>query len=259
MIRRFNADTQWQHLVDASPAMGALPRQTRYGDAPGLVPFGAAYPDKLVDEADYKEVITHCHEHKIFTLYHQYNSWAPEGFRWNQNGLGYCWAWGVTAAVMDCRAREGRETVLLAPVSLGWLVNWRNRGNYLESAIRGARERGIAPAEYVPDPHSLSHRSYRDGWEEAAMRYRLGETWDCDPSRMIQHAISVLATGTPLYIAYNWWGHALECCGIRWDERERYNVVWQIRNSHNEDDLIELTGTRGVPDEAYGVRATLTV
>ena len=127
-------------------------------------------------------------------------------------------------------------------------MGWRNTGNYLESAMAGARERGICSAEYTPDMHSLRPARFKDGWEQDALNYRLAEAWDCDSRNMLQHALSVLATGTPLYIAYNWWGHALECVGLRWDERERDNVVWVIRNSHGEDDVIELTGSRGVPD-----------
>ena len=73
---------------------------------------------------------------------------------------------------------------------------------------------------------------------------------------MIQHSVSILATGTPLYVAYNWWGHALECVGVEWDESVAYNIVWVLRNSHNEADFIRLTGSRGVPSEAYGIRAT---
>jgi len=259
MILQFNCDTQWRELVNASPAMGALPRQTKYGEAPGLVPFAEAHPDQLVKKADNKEVIKYCQEHEIFPVYHQHATWAPPGFRWDQNGLGYCWAWGVGSAIMDCRAREGKPTVVLSPVSLGWLVGWRNRGNYLESAMQGMVDRGMCSMEYTPDQHSLSYRNYKDGWEDDAMNYRIAEAWDASPRDMIQHALSILRTGTALYIAYDYWGHALECCGIRWDESKPNNIVWQIRNSHNEDDIIELTGSRGIPDEAYGIRASLTV
>lgn len=181
--------------------------------------------------------------------------------RRNQRVLisGNCWAWGLAASIMDVRAREGKPTKLLAPVSLGFTVNWANRGNYLESAIRGATERGICEAEYVPDPFSRAYKGYRQGWEQNALLYRLAESWDVDnrsTSAMIQHSISVLSTGTPLYVAYNWWGHALECVGVEWDESVAYNIVWVLRNSHNEADLIRLTGSRGVPSEAYGIRAT---
>ena len=255
---RIDCDKQWEIIAKENKLEGALPRQTKYGDAPKLIPYGEAYPEGLVDPSDYKEVIQHCHDRKIFPVYHQYASWAPKGFEWSQNGLGYCWTWSGTGSVMDCRAREGKPTVMLSPVSMGYLVGWRNRGNYLESFIEGAMKHGIAPASYVPNPFELNPRNFKDGWEEAAYNYRIAEVWDTDPRNMIQHAISVLRTGTPLYIAYNWWGHALVCVGVKWSKSERNNLTWLIRNSHGENDVIEMTGSRGVPDEAFGIRATET-
>ncbi|HUT60705.1 MAG TPA: hypothetical protein VNA25_22905 [Phycisphaerae bacterium] len=264
MIQRFDLDSPddlsavLQRTTQFGAQIGAFPRRTVYGRARGLVPVGEAIPDKLVQPADYKEVIAECHADQVFPVYHQRESWGPPGTTWDQNGLNYCWSWGLTATLMDLREREGRPTVQLSPVSLGWLVNWRNAGNYLESAIAGAKERGVCSAAYTPDMHSLRPNRFKDGWEEDAINYRLGEVWDCDPRAMLQHALSVLATGTPLYIAYDWWGHALECVGLRWDEKQVNNVVWIVRNSHGEKDVIELTGNRGLPDEAYGLRASLT-
>lgn len=261
MRRRFNCDRQWLQLVESSPSLGALPRQSVYGSAPGLIPFGEAYPDALIKPADYKAVIQFCHDRMVFPLYHQQDSWAPKGKKWNQNGLNYCWAWGATAAMMDLRAREGKPTIELAPVSLGWLVGWSNKGYFLDETLAGIAKRGIAPASCVPDPHDPVPRYFAEDWEQQALQYRLGEKWDTDNSRsatMIQHCISILHTGTPPYVAYNWWGHALELVALEWDESEANNLVWILRNSHNEDDVIELTGSRAVPSEAYGLRASLT-
>ena len=254
---RINCDEQWKSLREkAKPLRGVIPRITAYGDAPNLTPYGEAYPDGLVDPKDYKDVIQHCHDEQIFPVYHQHASWAPTGFRWNQNGLGYCWTWGGTGGVMDCRAREGKPTVLLAPVSMGYLVGWKNRGNYLESFVEGAMNHGIAPAEYVPNQHSPNPKNFKAGWEEAALNFRIAEAWDTDVRNMIQHAISILRTGTPGYIAYNWWGHALSVVGVKWDESQVNNLIWLLRNSHDENDIIEMTGNRAVPDEFIGIRAT---
>ena len=247
-MKHYNCDNSHARaiLLEKQSIVGALPRRTVYGQAPGIDPFGERFPDKLVQPADYKEVILDCHKKKIFPVYHQHVSWAPPGFQWDQDGLGFCWAWSLTGNLMDLRAREGKPTVLLSPVSLGWLVNWRNQGNYLESAIRGIKERGVCSMEYTPDPHSLNYRQYKEGWEEDALDHRLAEVWDLDngsDARMIQHAISVLATGSSLHICYLWWGHALNCCGLRWDETKRNNLVWIIRNSHAEDDVIEFGAT----------------
>lgn len=259
---RVNCDTvQGRHqLQRGGPAMvGAMPRQTVYGATPGLIPYGEEYPDDLVNPDEIKEVIAYCHAEKIFPMYHQQATWAPEGFKWDQNGLGFCWAWSLTAAVMDCRAREGKPTVELAPISLGWLTGWRNQGYYLSAALQGAKDRGIAPASFIPDPHSLRYRQYNDGWKEAASLIRVAEAWDADPRNMILNALSILRTGTPGYIAYDWWGHALELVGMIWDESVPNNIIWVIRNSHGEIKLIYLEGSRGVPDELIGIRATLSL
>lgn len=261
-MRRIDCDREWRELVSGSPALGALPRQTTYGDAPGLIPFGEAYPSELIDEADFKERIQDAHTRQIFPMYHHRDVWSPPGTRWNQNGLNYCWAYGLVSAMMDTRAREGRIHVDLVPESLGHCVGWRNRGNYLDSALRGATERGIGSRAFCPGPHGIDPRKFHSGWEENALKYRLAETWDLDNSNkraMVRHAISVLCTGTPIYIAYNWWGHALQCTGVRWNEAMPYHVEWLNHNSHDEDDLIIMTGNRGVFDEAYGIRATSTI
>jgi hypothetical protein len=260
MIRMYDTDRQWRDMVSKTEAaLGALPRRTRYGQHPSLVPLGE-YPDKLVDEADYKEVIEHCHAEKIFSLYHQRKTWGPPGFKWYQNGLPYCWAWSAAASLMDCEAREDSEVTLLSPVSLGWLVNWRQQGYYLDDTIAGMMSRGICEMRFTPDPHDPTPRKFVDGWEENALLHRVKDAWDADNSSqksMIRYAISLLRTGIPCYIAYNWWRHALELVGLRWDESQVNNLVWQIRNSHGEDDLIELTGSQGVPDELYAIRSTL--
>lgn len=265
---RFNADdpNDLAKLKKLSPRLftGIRERETRYGSSPVARRVLSDYPSRLVLPADYKEVITYCNKYRMFPVHHQHNTWAPPGVRWNQDGLNYCWAWALAAAMMDVYARENKLPVpLLAPVSLGWLVNWRNDGNYLESAIRGATERGICEASYVPDPHSRDYRSYHDGWKENALLHRLspGDIWDLDnssSSKMIQHCITVLHLGDPLYVALYWWGHALCVSGLLWDESELYNLVWLYRNSHNEDDVIEMVGRNAVPDEAFGPRATIT-
>ncbi len=233
-----------------------LPRTTVRGSdeamALGLIPM-ERYPDALIRWEDVPKVIDRCHAEGIFPLYHQQATGLMK--EWNQDGYGYCWAYGLTAAVMGCRAVEGQPPVRLSPFSLGWLVNWRNSGYYCDRAIAGARERGIAPVEYVPE-YSLDTRRFKPGWQDEAKKYRPLEWWDVNCSAaerdVICQCLTILATGRPLYVAYNWWRHALECVGMLYKDGR---VVWQLWNSHG-DGVIEIAGSRGVPDEAYGVRAT---
>jgi hypothetical protein len=222
----------------------------------GVIPVDAS-PDVVLPTNEWKEAIARAHEKQNMPMYHQYNSWAPEGFVYNQDGLGYCWTWGGTAAVMDCRALEKKKTTLLAPVSMGYLVGWQNRGNYLGSFIKGAKNDGICPAV---NGNVNSHQNSSSYWSQHDAdrdKYRLATVWDCDRSQMWRHCVSILCYGVPIYVAYNWWGHALELVGVRWDERQPSNVRAILRNSHRESDLIELTGSRAQPSEAYGFCSTV--
>lgn len=259
MAKRYD-ETNWRELLRPSQTEDrgpqCLPRRTRYASpearAMGLIPF-EEYPDAIVPWEAVPEVIARCHEEKIFPLYHQERTGLLNP--WDQDGYGYCWAYGLTAAVMGCRAVEGQEPVRLSPFSLGWLVGWRNRGYYCDAAIAGARERGIAPVDYVPE-YSLDPRRFKSGWEKKARLYRPREWWDVatrtDSKIVICQSLTILSAGRPPYLAYDWWGHALECVGLLDDGGE---IVWQLQNSHA-DGVIEIAGRRGIPDEAYGVRAT---
>lgn len=235
------------------------PRQTVYGGpeaaSMGLRPI-EDYPDVLVDWDDAKEIIAFCHATEIFPMYHLDASGVMDA-GWDQDGYGFCWAYGLSAAVMSCRAAEGKAPVRLAPFSLGWLVNWRNSGYYCDRAIAGARQAGIASAEYVPE-HTLNSSRFKAGWQDDALQYVPTEWWDTrkpDDITMLRQLLSILRTGRAGYEAFIWWSHALACVGMDWDESQRNNVVTIHWNSHA-DGLIRMSGSRGVPDELYGVRAT---
>jgi len=225
----------------------------------GLVPM-LDYPDKLVQPEDYKEVIRHCHEHKIFAMYHQEASGVLKP-GWSQGRSNLCWAYSLTVATMDARALEGQPPVRLSPWSLAWLVNWRNQGYYCDRAIAGARQRGIASVGFAPE-YELNPRDFKDGWSQDALNYRPTEWWDTrwlSEESMVQQCLTILATGRPLYGGYNALSHAMEPCGLLWDETQRNNVIWIVRNSHDEPEPIEMVGRIGVPDEVYGPCATSLV
>ena len=255
-----NADVERRMI--ARVMGGVIPRVTKYGDAEAVgIPYGEAFPEMLVDPKDNKEVIQRCHDRKIFPMYHQEESWAPDGFRWSQGQTSLCWTFSGTGDLMNCRAREGRPTVMLGPSSAGYLVNWQNRGYYLEAFVRGAQDRGIAPLSFLPSITSLDRRRFKKGWEEEAMKYRLAKdgVWDSSPRNMLQHCLSQLRLGVSLYAAWNRMGHAMSVVGLLWDERKYNNVIWVVRNSHNESEPIEMSGRNAEPDEALGFNSTLNV
>ena len=266
-ITEQNWQTYCEKRLDEDGEFQARPRRSIYG-APdtiygyGLIPM-ADYPSKLIQPADYKDAIADAHAAKRFPMYHKRNSWKKRMPRWNQNGLPYCWAWGACGRWMTARGSENVEgdkpPIILAPNTLGWLVGWREKGFFLDATIKGMRERGAASIEFVPNIHSINPSSFKDGWEQDALLHRFsGDIYDTDmrsQSLRAQHCITLLCAGIDLYIAYNWWGHALGCSGLMWNDRTN-KVDWIDDNSHNEDDFIIVEGTRGIPDEAYGVPST---
>lgn len=265
---RYDMDDQQQYEIfrarHTDPDMvEALPRKHAYGTdeakADGLEPFGEL--DKLVPEDDFEKALEYADANKTLPMYHQQATWAPPGKQWSQDGLPWCWAWSATATLLDTRAREGKETVLLAPVTLGEAVNWRDVGYYLEDTSRFLAETGVAPASCVPDSawHSRNPREFDDCWETERSKYRLGRRWDANPQLMTQHSLSMLTCGVSLYAAWNHLGHAMSICGMVWNTSVYQNLDWVVRNSHGEDEPIIMNGRNAVPDVVIGFVNSLTV
>lgn len=233
-----------------------FPRATRYGtpgaERMGLEPVESA-PNIIIPESGLKDAIEQAHADQSFAMYYQLASWMPKGSRYMQDGIGYCWTWGGSACLMDLFPIHDMTPIYLAPVSMGYLVGWADRGFYLDGWIGGAREKGVALAVNKNVNDLTRSASY---WKDAK-RVKLGKVWDTNnqagDKTMLLHCASILCYGRPLYVAYNWWGHALEMVALKWTPGTYLNITAVLRNSHNEDDVIELTGSRCIPSEAYGL------
>jgi hypothetical protein len=82
--------------------------------------------------------------------------------------------------------------------------------------------------------------AYWDQYESERKLYRLGDTAELDPGDMLRQSVSAICHGIGLYIAYNWWGHAVELVGYRMSSSGELETL--ISNSHNEDDMLVLKG-----------------
>lgn len=230
---------------------GMIPRRLRRGskeaEACGAVPL-IERPDIVIPWDEMKERIREAHEKKTMPI----DRWkADEVEPKDQARTNLCWAYGATSAIELFRTLEAQPYRRLGPASLGWLVDWRNAGNYLLDTIRGIAERGIASSAYVPDG-VYTPDSFKENWEEDALRHRVPKWFDAGGTErlMAQHCASMLIIGQSGYNAYNWWGHATGIVGVEWVEGILYNLRWDVLNSHG-DGIIQLEGSRGVPDEVY--------
>lgn len=257
--RRLITDQNWQQVTKGC---GVLPRFLQYGSpaavACRLHPVGEQ-PDKLVPKDQWKERILEAHAKKMFPIYHFEKAQVKKK---DQGWTNWCWAYGLASSLEAVRLLEGQPYRRLAPATLGWLVNWKNQGHWLSEAIAGAAQRGIASSEFADDTIT-NPRLFKPGWEQDALRHKPLEWFDTvgmdnrrrNEEEQVHQCVSLLLTPSPLYVAYWWWSHALMLGALEWDEREKHNLRWVALNSHN-DGWIELSGSRGVPDESYAPRSS---
>jgi hypothetical protein len=112
----------------------------------------------------------------------------------DQNGLGYCHAYG-TIAIGECqRLVQGHEFVALSAESVGGpITGWRNRGADPTRDIQQMSKYGACPKSMMDREWSLSPSRWEDGWEEAALKYRVHEWRDMRTTRKMFDAAATMA------------------------------------------------------------------
>lgn len=255
---RLITDRNWR---DVRRECGVLPRYLQYGspeaESQKLYPVGDQ-PDKLVPVEQWKERILEACAKQMFPIYFFEANDVPAK---SQGWTNYCSFYSLGSCTEAINLMQGQPYRRLAPATLGHLVNWKNRGFWLSEALTGARINGFASSEFADDGIT-NPRLFKPGWEKDALNNRPLEWFDTigvdnrrqDEFEQVRQCVSLLLAPSPLYVALNWWGHALMVAGLIWDETALYNIRWIYWNSHN-DGRIELTGSRGVPDEAYAPRS----
>ena len=203
---------------------------------------------QMLDPSEYKDAVQYATEQQVMPFFYTYK-WRPKGFKYTQNGIGYCWTWSGCGAMMTTWLIEGKDLIYFVPVAMGYLVGWRDRGNYLMDFVKGAREDGLFATtdQRLLNDHTIGRAGeskYPLGGDRQL--HLLDEVWDLNSGNMVQQCLTALCAGRSIYIAYNWWGHALELVGVRYNGN---TLEWIISNSHNEDDFIILTGNRAIPSE----------
>ena len=173
----------------------------------------------------------------------------------DQDGKGYCWAASLTQCCERKNADQDGTYNELAWESLGGAVNWRNQGNYLDSAVAYAAKHGIAPRAFVPW-NCINPRQFNAGWEQAALRFVPLEWYDLGPTKadVWSQTVSWILAGGRVYAAYNWWGHAVCLDSLVMVGSE---VCVSGPNSWGKNQRYVLKGSKKYPDEGYAVRSVV--
>lgn len=148
----------------------------------------------------------------------------------DQNGHGYCWAYGAISCIEAMMLRQGLKYVQLSPHSVASRVmKGRDQGGWASMALKGSQEYGVVPDSLWPK-HSRNYKLWDDPNIAAeAAKYKPIE-WVDIPERDMAAERSLLASGFPCGMGIPWWGHLIMFGIVDWSDKHGW--LYGQRNSH---------------------------
>ena len=130
----------------------------------------------------------------------------------DQNGLGYCHAYGTVGAGMTSRAVAGLPTILLSPESIGGPVcNWKNRGANPDDDLEVLVNRGACRMDMMNAQHSLTPDRWDPQWIHYALNHKAVEVYYfVSGNKMFDQQMTAVFLNIPSGIWFNWWGHHVQ-------------------------------------------------
>lgn len=192
--------------VPSDRQKGYVPRdysQIPYG-AYGATPFG---DNELVPRDEWYERCQELERTKT-----RLSDWAKRaGFKIkNQNGIPYCWIFGVVAGCEIKRLAQGAsEHIKLSPASTGCrITGYRSRGGWGDEACKGIEKWGLVPESMWPQAAINRRYSTDEAWEEAD-RYLLTDWSELPPRNLDSQVSCLLKSNAPCPSGYNHWSHLI--------------------------------------------------
>ena len=156
---------------------------------------------------------------------------------------------------MAVRAAQGQKFVQLSPESLAEDVNYRNAGNYLDSALEYAAKNGIATRATVPQ-HKIKESQWDAAYKEERTHYIPAEWWDLDGRDVWQSTVTALLLGYGCYVGLDWWSHAVWYDRMRISDRGAIEI--HTPNSHGPGEDVWLSQSKATPGMGSFVLRTVT-
>ena len=229
---------------------GTIPRKTAYGASPvaaqvplDVIPY-EAWPDLIADQERHKSSLLHIWEDCGMGALMQFS-------------LNYCWLFASVGGLMLQRAAQGLPFEMLSPSSLAWIVNYENKGWYIEDALKGLISTGAATREFVPMATN-NPRDFKRGWKESAAQHKVTIAKDIPANHQIQG--SQLLLNRPMPTGHNDWRHAVLHLAVKdinprlpCDNINRYAVPFlnSWDKTWGDNGIGEFRGSRQVADQAY--------
>lgn len=140
----------------------------------------------------------------------------------DQNGLPYCWFYGVTAGMMNRYAFSGIRPVphLSATATAARGKNWKKEGGWGGEAIEYIEKYGVPTVDTWPE-HAFDRRYLTHEMELDSQRHGIVEFEEL-PSQNFEALVSCLLdpiNPRPVTLGLSWWQHLVIALRARFDGR----------------------------------------
>lgn len=199
-------DSNWQQFVNAPPGheKGLIPTPDLDGQF-CAEPFTRPFDIPHIPRSEWADRIEEMERTKtrLSDLGQQYGIKVK-----NQDGYGYCWAFGTTTTVEYARAVQGLEHVELSATSVaGPIKNYANQGGWGKEALAYIVQHGVCPASMWPEVPTGANRRYdTEENRQERTKFKVTEWYE------IRHGdfdavMTALLLRMPVSVGLSWWGH----------------------------------------------------
>lgn len=223
--------------VPKGMSTGLVPRNFKK-HPPGYLDFAPVYPaSELIDPSEWADRLAENRKNKAGLLeLRQANLEVLKSL--NQNGLGLCWAFSSTKAVMYCRALQNSVGLRLSAWYVaGMIKKWRDEGGWGAASLEFIVSNGVPAESYCP---SYSSKYATADTAANAALHKVTQWWDGpdDSSAAQKILVSTLLRGRPAVVDLNVMSHSM--CAIDIESLNPLTIIYD--NSW---------GTNGDPDGFY--------
>lgn len=209
--------------VPKGSSTGLIPRDYKAHPV-GCLAFAPAYPDdELIPESEWGDRLAENRRTKsgLLDLRAEYYEILRS---LDQDGLGLCWAFSSTKAVMYLRQAMNEAPLRLSAWWVaGVIKGWRDQGGWGAASLAKIVEAGVPAESYCP--------SYKSTYDNAATRanaalHRVTEWWDGSdsPAQAQKQLVSQLLRRRPCVVDLNDMGHSM--CAIDLESLSPLRVVY---------------------------------
>lgn len=183
----------------------------------------------------------------------------------DQNGVGYCWAYGTTNAISLLRAKQGEPYVRLSGHAIGCKVkNFRDEGGWGALSLDFAFQNGVPSVEAWPEKSMSRSNDTTATWANAAL-YKPDEGFVDLASPVynrdltFDQVMTCLLNRVPVICDFDWWGHCVCACDPVETSPGQFGVrIWNSwGDSWSQNGMGVLVGSKAIPNNAVAPTTTV--